>query len=190
MTDEEKTETFYRIAETLSPGSEPVVLQREVESDATPNECLSNCEQKVAKDGGAVQGGWVFHHAGGNWIVAVAHAVWRSPEGMLIDITPTPALHNLPGTALPLLRDIAGLWVFLPDDKAFNQPNRYLPLSKNKALVRACRRLNRHEWQVRHNPDLLAERVRWLRRVAAGTKRESQSTPERSLVDQTEASGF
>lgn len=153
MTDDKKTERFNQIAASLSPGSEPVVLQREVERDARPNECYSNCQGKVETSGGAMQCGWVFQHAGGDWIVAVAHAVWRSPDGVLIDITPTVPTEYLPSMAPAILRDTAGRWVFLPDDKAFEQPNRYLPLTKNKALVRRCRRLNRHEWQVRHDPD-------------------------------------
>lgn len=165
MTDQDKTERFYDIAETLSPGSEPVVIQREVEPDARLNECYSNCQSKVNKSGGAMQCGWVFHR-GANYLVAISHAVWRSPEGVLIDITPMLPFEKLP-EALPLLKDTEGHLVFLPDAKAFEAPNRYLPLSKNKALVRTCRRSNRREWQVRHNPELMVKRYFDLKRAAA-----------------------
>jgi hypothetical protein len=56
----------------------------------------------------------------------VAHAVWRSPEDMLIDITPMLPVENLPKSVMPLLRDTDRRVFFLPDDKAFEaQPSQY-----------------------------------------------------------------
>ena len=110
-----------------------------------------------------MQCGWLFHgHREMSYIVAVAHAVWRSPEGVLIDITPMLPLENWPKPVLPLLRDMEGNLVFLLDDKAFERPNTFLPLSKNKALIRACRRWNRSEQQVRQCPEMMAKRVEQL----------------------------
>src|SRR5206468_6786046 len=71
MNDETNTERFYQIAETLSPGSEPIVIQRAVEPDARLNECYSNCQSKVNKSGGAMQCGWVFHK-GTTYLVAIS----------------------------------------------------------------------------------------------------------------------
>ena len=167
MTDDDLNKRFLQAISILAPGSDLVALRRlEPAPDALPNECFTNCHSKVNTNGGAMQCGWIFHgHREMSYIVAVAHAVWRSPEGVLIDITPMLPLQNLPEPVLPLLRNMDGYLVFLPDDKAFERPNRYLPLSKNKGLVRACRRWSRHEQQVRRSPEAMAKRIEQIMKL-------------------------
>lgn len=164
MTDDERTRRFFQAIKTLAPGSEPVRLrQHQPEPDAMPNECYTNCQKKVARDGGAMQCGWIFSGCSrADYVVASGHAVWRSPEGTLIDITPMLPMDNRPNTALLPLRDTEGNLTFLPDANAF-EPNRFLPLTKNKTLIRACHRLNRREWQVRHDPKAMEKRCEQLR---------------------------
>jgi len=98
--------------------------------------------------------------------------VWRSPEGTLIDITPTLPLDGpLPQEVVPPVRDTDGHLLFLPDDKAFDRPNRFLPLTKNKALVRACRLCKRKEWDLWHSPDGIAKRIEQMQDQLARNRR-------------------
>ena len=52
------------------------------------NWCFQNVEEKVRRDGGEVVYGWSFLWWEQNFIEAEFHAIWKSPEGELIDITP------------------------------------------------------------------------------------------------------
>jgi hypothetical protein len=55
---------------------------------AQPNECFFNVPQKIAKDGGGIQYGWSIWELPGLFIEAEVHAVWVSPTGEWIDVTP------------------------------------------------------------------------------------------------------
>lgn len=166
MTDDDKTKRFFQAINAMFPGSDlTVLLRHEPEPGARPNECFTNCQRKVCMSGGAMQCGWIFGGSKeGNYVVVSAHAVWRSPEGLLIDITPVLAMDNLPKKVIPPLRDTGGYMLFLPDDEAFERPNRFVPLCKNKVLVRSCRRLNRKEWELWHSPDGNSRRVEKVRK--------------------------
>ncbi len=113
-----------------------------------------------------MQCGWIFPSRRENdYVIASAHAVWRSPDGVLIDITPILQLAKMPEWVMPPLRDTEGHVVFLPDDKAFEQPNKFLPMTKNKALLRACRTRNRNEWKMWQDPKAMSKRVEELRKL-------------------------
>jgi hypothetical protein len=161
MTDQEKTARFLEAIKALNSDSTLMSLDRyEPDLDGRQNECFANCKRKVSRQGGAMQCGWIFAgHSEYDYVVASAHAVWRSPEGVLIDITPRLPFDNLPKTVVLPLRGTEGHLLFLPDEKAFERPNKFLPLSKNKALVRACRLCNRKEWQLWQSPEANAKRV-------------------------------
>jgi hypothetical protein len=171
MTGREKDRRFFAAIEALAPGSELVLLERyEPEPWAKPSWCYANCLEKVSKDGGAVVYGWVFS---GRWehahVIAAAHAVWESPEGDLIDITPRlPVPDPVPDDLLPVLKEASGHWLFLPDPKARKRPSRALPLSRNRKLVRDCRRWNRREYQERQNPEVVIKKIMKLHRDLAG----------------------
>jgi hypothetical protein len=171
MLDHEKTQRFLDAIKPLAPRSDLVVLQRhEPELDARPNECFTNCRSKVSRSGGAIQCGWAFAACWENdYVIATAHAVWRSPdEGVLIDITPRLPMDNLPKTVVPPLLDTDGHLLFLPDAKAFEQANKFLPLTKNKAIMRACRLSNRKEWQLRQSPEAINNRIEEMQKSAGG----------------------
>lgn len=122
-----------------------------VEAGAEAGFCFRNVREKVGRDGGRQQLGWLFQHVPGTGVlVAIHHAVWVSPSGASIDITP----H---GECEYVLVEQGGL-LFLPDDTAtlltdrtstcgLARPNRAFPLSKNKRLQRLARRFNRSEWE-------------------------------------------
>lgn len=61
------------------------------------NECFAAVPEQVRREGGEQLVGWALWEWPGVLIEAEFHAVWRSPAGSLIDITPkdTPAPHIL-----------------------------------------------------------------------------------------------
>jgi hypothetical protein len=70
-----------------------------------------NVQRKIEADGSSMQVAWLFVHGPvadtSGFFVAVHDAVWRSPEGNLLEITPTPSALTDNGNLL-----------FLPDDQA------------------------------------------------------------------------
>ena len=81
----------------------PIYLDVEPESYSRVGECLPAVEEKIRRDGGTRVLGWQI------WKTAILaeaefHAVWKSPEEKLMDITPKP---------IPVPRIL-----FLPDPRA------------------------------------------------------------------------
>lgn len=58
------------------------------EPDAQINECFPNVATKIARDGGRMLCGWQVWEWPHVMVEAEFHAVWRSPEGGMTDITP------------------------------------------------------------------------------------------------------
>ena len=81
-----------RLINRIAPGEQPQYVPVLIESDAEINECFANIERKIKRDGGGIQYGWVIWYLPGILMEAEFHAVWISPEGDLIDISPRP-LH-------------------------------------------------------------------------------------------------
>lgn len=57
---------------------------------AALNECFNNVSRMVKQYGGSMISGWSVWQRGNMLLDAEAHAIWRTPDGKLIDITP----HN------------------------------------------------------------------------------------------------
>ncbi len=78
------------------------------EFGAELNECFFNVAQKVKRDGGSIQHGWCIWERPGLFVEGEFHAVWISPNGDNIDITPKS--------------DQEERILFLPDpDRVFNE---------------------------------------------------------------------
>jgi hypothetical protein len=69
----------------------PVYLPVQVEPYAEENECFAAVLKKVKVDGGSIQHGWTIWQFGDWMVEGEFHAVWRSPQGDLLDISPKPA---------------------------------------------------------------------------------------------------
>ena len=69
--------------------------------DALHNECFPNVERTKNTHGGEAVNGWVIWQRGNVLIEAEAHSVWKSHEGVLIDITP----HNHGENKILFLQD-------------------------------------------------------------------------------------
>jgi hypothetical protein len=136
---------------------------------ARPNECFSNAERRALQAGGAQQVGWMFRYCdvaalpGPGYLLVIHHAVWRAPDGSLIDVTPHPDPKYQPITTA------SGAVLFLPDDRAeprrkgkdgvgFPRPSWYFPLSEEDAAMAA--------YVANRNAEELAE---W-KRLAAQTE--------------------
>lgn len=95
---------------TISP-AEPVYVRVQPAPAAKFIHCFENSETEAARHGGAAAYGWAIWHWPGRYFEAEHHAVWRTPEGELIDVTPQTG-------APPRI-------LFLPDPDAVYDPARY-----------------------------------------------------------------
>jgi hypothetical protein len=77
-----------KLCARLSPGQTAITLSVTPEADGEVSFCYQNVERKIARDGGSIQHGWQIWEIPQIWLEAEFHAVWRSPEGDLVDITP------------------------------------------------------------------------------------------------------
>ncbi len=98
------TEQITRFCQKINPSSSPLFLDVKKTRYAVVQECFSNVKFHAIDNGGSKQLGWLIWETPGIFIEAEMHAVWRSPNETLIDITPQP--------------DDEKRVLFLPDDSA------------------------------------------------------------------------
>src|SRR6516165_9247279 len=68
-----------------------IQVRRQLMAGAVPGYCLGNVEAAVSQFGGEIVLGW--HVARNREFLSLCHhAVWKSPSGELVDITPDDAL--------------------------------------------------------------------------------------------------
>lgn len=72
----------------INRAAKPVYVAVRPVPGAEINECFFNVQRYVTEHGGAVANGWAFWAWPKVYIEAEHHAVWQSPSGELIDITP------------------------------------------------------------------------------------------------------
>jgi len=71
----------------LGLSSEAIYIDIAPDTNSIFGECFINVKDKVQRDGGKVIYGWRFYEFS-YMIEAELHAVWESPDGKIIDITP------------------------------------------------------------------------------------------------------
>ena len=119
-------ENLAKFARTICDQPLQWVLHRP-EPTARHRLCFSNVGDKIQCAGGKGQLGWTFQkchkNSVGGYLVATHHALWRSPDGILIDITPYPDENTHPLSSGDEI-------LFLADDKAkpVAKPNLIAPL--------------------------------------------------------------
>jgi len=79
-----------RLIEAVTPGGRATYLQVRPEAGATVNGCFSNVRAKCARDGGRMLCGWQLWEWPRVLVEAEFHAVWLSPRGDMVEITPKP----------------------------------------------------------------------------------------------------
>ena len=82
------TSPVKRLHNRIAPNERLQYVKVLIESDAEINECFPNLERKIKRDGGGIQYGWAIWYLPGILMEAEFHAVWVSPKGELIDISP------------------------------------------------------------------------------------------------------
>lgn len=69
-------------------GGDAALVPVEVPAWAKALQCFWNVREAVSKFGGEAVYGWQIHTLGDLYYQCEHHAVWRRPDGVLIDITP------------------------------------------------------------------------------------------------------
>ena len=87
-TPEEINENISKLLDRLKLKSEPVIVPVILEPNAKLENCFINVQEKVKNYGGKIIYGWALYQS---TIIceAIRHAVWKSPDGNLVDITTT-----------------------------------------------------------------------------------------------------
>lgn len=87
QTPKEIDEHVIKLVNKISPGATPFYVPVIPEIFSIERECFPNVERKVSESGGKSIFGWQIWK--GQFLVeAEFHAIWCSPSGELIDITP------------------------------------------------------------------------------------------------------
>lgn len=68
----------------------PVYVQCRPEIGGRENECFATVDARVTAEGGEKVIGWAIWELKKVYIEAEFHAVWRQPDGVLLDISPRP----------------------------------------------------------------------------------------------------
>lgn len=95
------TAAITELCESITLLSKPEYISVHPESWARSSECFLNVNQMINRHQGKCINGWVVWQWANILIEAEAHAVWQSPHGDLIDITP----HNYNESQILFLAD-------------------------------------------------------------------------------------
>jgi hypothetical protein len=130
---------------------------------ANVGECLSNCLTQIEQAGGTHQSGWqiieMWRHNRCHLLYVQHHHVWRSADGELIDVSPSPQGKML-GFAVKAV--FSGKTLFVPADLEWRktpsgirvpQANHYVVVHKSKFTTHGIRRWKRAERIIYENPD-------------------------------------
>ncbi|MBN9299880.1 MAG: hypothetical protein J0I41_22960 [Filimonas sp.] len=93
---------IQKIVDTIDSDYEILSVPLRAEHYAQFSNCYAGVTEKVRRSGGRVQYGWLVAHT--HFLCeAVHHAVWESPDGALLDVTP----YHKPTDSI----------LFIPDDR-------------------------------------------------------------------------
>lgn len=82
------TTPIKSLCNDLVPNAQPIFLSVTPVSNAKISDCFVVVKQQIAKHGGTACYGWQIWELPSVFIEAEFHAVWRSPDDQLEDITP------------------------------------------------------------------------------------------------------
>ena len=129
---------------------------------ALPNECFFNVPQQVARDQGAIQYGWCLWEVLGLFIEAEVHAIWVSPGGEWIDVTPK-VNHEKEILFLP---DNTVTW---DENSRFRRDNIRMAMKNDPvvlafiAAAKACARYMEESTDTSDPRKMVMDRVHWER---------------------------
>lgn len=96
------TDAITTLCNAIHPTVEPYFVQCYPFPGTALNECFPNVNSVISTVGGEAITGWAIWQWANIMVEAEAHAIWKSPDGQLVDITP----HNNNENQI----------LFLPDD--------------------------------------------------------------------------
>jgi hypothetical protein len=82
------TEYIYEFCKELDNTGQLFFVGVKLETEAECVECSQNVLNKIGRDGGQIQFGWAIWELPEIMLEAIYHAIWISPQGEPIDITP------------------------------------------------------------------------------------------------------
>lgn len=95
-----------KLIRLVNPSSKPIYVAVRPEVFAIKNECFPAVKEKIKRDGGSQMIGWQVWKSD-ILIEAEFHAVWKSPNGNLVDITPkTILISNIVFSNIVFLPDL------------------------------------------------------------------------------------
>ncbi len=95
------TDKIMDLCSGTVPGVEPVYVPVKAAGWSLMNECFPNVQRMVREHDGQQVNGWAVWQWANISVTLEAHAVWESPEGKLVDITP----HDCGEREILFLRD-------------------------------------------------------------------------------------
>jgi hypothetical protein len=102
-TPKEITKEIFELCAKIDPTQKPVFVNVVVKSNGRLDDCFENVRLLIAKEGGVARYGWTIWEQPEVLVEGEFHAVWQTPEGKLLDVTPK--------------RDGENKILFLPDSK-------------------------------------------------------------------------
>lgn len=88
VTPAEISPKLASLCEQIVPGVTPLYVDVEPLQGAPANECFALVDAYVDRHGGERLLGWSLWEMPGLFVEAEFHAIWRSPNGSLVDIAP------------------------------------------------------------------------------------------------------
>lgn len=82
------TNKIMELCRGIVPDVEPIYVPVEAAGCSQLHECFPNVRRIVQEQGGQQVNGWAIWKWANILVDAEAHAVWESPDGLLVDITP------------------------------------------------------------------------------------------------------
>lgn len=95
------TDKIMELCSSAVPGAAPFYISVEAAGWGLMNECFPNVQRMVREHGGQQVNGWAVWQWANISVTLEAHAIWESPEGKLVDITP----HDCGEREILFLRD-------------------------------------------------------------------------------------
>jgi hypothetical protein len=84
----------FEACQSVVANPQPVHVPVHLERYSQPDDCHKNVAEKVRRDGGRVQCGWVIWEIP-DWVIRLEfHSIWQSPRQDFVDVS--PPLHEGP----------------------------------------------------------------------------------------------
>ena len=107
----------------------PFYVSRQPKSDCEEGDCFKNVKKYVARLGGLILVGWAITSGKNLYLECEAHAIWQSPDGENIDITPSN--ENFDKT----------LFSYQSGMQPVKTPSKYIPFTQSTLVAGSSRLL-------------------------------------------------